>query len=162
MLMWDRNINWLPIVGDWGLTLQPRHVPWLGIKPATFCFADDTQPTEPQRSGLFLTHSSNCFRDWPQWHYCEIMASLLHLFYWRSSSLLPSSALPNRAPVSTPPAPRRLLWLCSHEWLLLLPVSSWDPMGYLFHLFTQLYCYWQLTFFFPIRENKRALPHAQK
>ena len=31
------------------LNLKPRHVPWLGIEPATFHFVEkDAQPTEPQ------------------------------------------------------------------------------------------------------------------
>ena len=39
-LMWERNINWLPLAcpqpGTWP---QPRHVPWPGIEPVTFQFA---------------------------------------------------------------------------------------------------------------------------
>ena len=36
-LMCERNIDWLPLAcPNWGPGLQPRHVPWLGIKPATF------------------------------------------------------------------------------------------------------------------------------
>ena len=38
---------------DGGLNPQPRRVPWLGIKPLTFCFV---QPTEPHQSGLFVSH----------------------------------------------------------------------------------------------------------
>ena len=37
----ERNINvWLPLLHHLlGTCLQPRHVPWLGIGPATLCFA---------------------------------------------------------------------------------------------------------------------------
>ena len=37
---------------NWGLNLQPRHVPWLGIKPVPFCFVRQ-HLTEPHQSGLF-------------------------------------------------------------------------------------------------------------
>ena len=43
--------------------LQPRCVPWLGIEPATFGFANDTQPTEPHQSRL-LMHFLNKEIDW--------------------------------------------------------------------------------------------------
>ena len=44
----ERNINvWLPLIQPhWGPGLQPRHVPWLGIEPATFWFTARTQTTE--------------------------------------------------------------------------------------------------------------------
>ena len=44
----------------WGPGLQPRHVPCLGIKPATLYLAQaHTQFTEPHQPGLFIY-----FRDW--------------------------------------------------------------------------------------------------
>ena len=36
----------------WGSGPQPRHVPWLGIKPATLWFTAGTQSTEPHQPGL--------------------------------------------------------------------------------------------------------------
>ena len=38
--MRERNIDWLPLAHapNWGLNLQPRHVPWLGIWPVTLRF----------------------------------------------------------------------------------------------------------------------------
>ena len=42
-------------VPSWGPGLQPRHVPWLEIKPATLCFAVCfTQSTEPYHPGLIF------------------------------------------------------------------------------------------------------------
>ena len=52
-----RNINQLPLVhAPQEMNLQPRHVPWLGIKPATFCFAGQcpTNWATPARAPLFL------------------------------------------------------------------------------------------------------------
>ena len=37
-----------------GLILQPKHVPWLGIKPATFPLRDNFQPTEPHWSEFYI------------------------------------------------------------------------------------------------------------
>ena len=37
--MRDTSIGCLSHAPNWGPGLQPRHVPWLGIKPATFWFA---------------------------------------------------------------------------------------------------------------------------
>ena len=39
----------------WGSGLQPRHVPWLGIEPATLWFAAHSQSTELHHPGL-ITH----------------------------------------------------------------------------------------------------------
>ena len=36
----------------WGLGLQPRHVPWLGIKPVTLWFTAYAQSTELHQPGL--------------------------------------------------------------------------------------------------------------
>ena len=36
---------------SWGPGLQPRHVTWLGIEPATFWFAGSAQSPEPHYSG---------------------------------------------------------------------------------------------------------------
>ena len=40
-LMCERNTHWLPpaCTLTWGPGLHPRHLPWPGIKPVTFCFA---------------------------------------------------------------------------------------------------------------------------
>ena len=50
----------------WGPGLQPRHVPWLGIKPATLWFVDQRSITEPHRPGvrlcLFL-YLSTCIKN---------------------------------------------------------------------------------------------------
>ena len=55
--MQERNIDWLPPVCTWtrdrrhpdrGLNPQPRCVPWLGVKPATFFgYGMVLQPTKP-------------------------------------------------------------------------------------------------------------------
>ena len=37
----------------WGPGLQPRHVPWLGIEPATLWFAACTQSIELHQLGIF-------------------------------------------------------------------------------------------------------------
>ena len=49
----ERNIKvWLPVHGPyWGPGPQPRHVPWLAIKPATLWFAAHTQFTELHQPG---------------------------------------------------------------------------------------------------------------
>ena len=52
----ERNINvWLslerPLLGGGGSGLQPRHVPWLCIKPATLCSQASTQSPEPHQPG---------------------------------------------------------------------------------------------------------------
>ena len=39
---------------SWGLGPQPRHVPRLEIKPATFCSQASTQSTESHQPGLWL------------------------------------------------------------------------------------------------------------
>ena len=56
----ERNINvWLPLVhpllGTWS-GLQPRHVPWLGIKMATLGFADrcSIHWDTPSRAKIFI------------------------------------------------------------------------------------------------------------
>ena len=38
--IWERKIDQLPLkhTPNWGLNLQPRHVPWQGIELATCCF----------------------------------------------------------------------------------------------------------------------------
>ena len=38
----------------WGSGSQPRHVPWLVIKPVTLWFADHCSTTEPHQPGLIL------------------------------------------------------------------------------------------------------------
>ena len=38
----------------WGPGLQPRHVPWLGIEPATVWFTACAQSTEPHQPGLYM------------------------------------------------------------------------------------------------------------
>ena len=46
----------------WGPGLQPRHVPWLGIKQVTLWFTAHAQPTElhqPGQGKLFLIITSN-------------------------------------------------------------------------------------------------------
>ena len=50
----EGNINvWLPLTHlYWGPGLKPRHVPWLGMEPATLWFAARAQSTEPHRPGL--------------------------------------------------------------------------------------------------------------
>ena len=42
--------GWLSHSPYWGPGLQPRQVPWLGIKPATLCFTAHAQPTELHQS----------------------------------------------------------------------------------------------------------------
>ena len=37
ILMWETSISCLAYVPDQGLNLQPRHVPWPGLKQVTFC-----------------------------------------------------------------------------------------------------------------------------
>ena len=43
----------------WGPGLQPRHVPWLGIKPATLCLTGQHSVhwATPVRADLFLTNN---------------------------------------------------------------------------------------------------------
>ena len=52
----EKNINvWLPFTcPDWGPGLQPRRVPWLGIKLATLWFATHAQSTELHQPGLMF------------------------------------------------------------------------------------------------------------
>ena len=38
----------------WGPGPQPRHVPRLGVEPATLGWQAGTQPTEPRQPGLNL------------------------------------------------------------------------------------------------------------
>ena len=38
----------------WGPGLQPSHVPWAGIKPATFCSQAHAQSTEPHQPRLLI------------------------------------------------------------------------------------------------------------
>ena len=61
-LMWERNIDRLVAshaCPDWGLNLQPRYVPWLGIEPATFwCMGwCSNQLSHPARVILFIFNS---------------------------------------------------------------------------------------------------------
>ena len=50
--------TWLPLTHTpcWGPGLQPRHVPWLGIEPATFGSCAGAQSTEPHQPGQVLKH----------------------------------------------------------------------------------------------------------
>ena len=52
-----------PIIDQLPLNLQPRHVPWPGIQPATFCFVGNDQTSEPhglgQRPEVFAMHWIN-------------------------------------------------------------------------------------------------------
>ena len=46
-------ISCLSHTPSWGPGPQPRHVPWLGIEPATVGSQAGTQSTEPHQPGLF-------------------------------------------------------------------------------------------------------------
>ena len=55
---------WLPLLQPhWGSGPQPRHVPWLGIKPTIFWFAACAQSTELYQPGLqiYLLQRTNIF-----------------------------------------------------------------------------------------------------
>ena len=58
--MCERNIDLLPLEVashmclSWGPGPKPRNVPRPRIELVTFHFLDDTQPTKPHQSGLFL------------------------------------------------------------------------------------------------------------
>ena len=62
-LMWERNINHLPLVmcSSQGSNPQSRYVPWPGIKPATFWCTGrhSNQPCHPARANLTFK--------WPKW-----------------------------------------------------------------------------------------------
>ena len=45
---------------------QPRHVPWLGIKPATLWFTARTQSTELNKPGLITIFSNDGLFHWYQ------------------------------------------------------------------------------------------------
>ena len=64
ILMSERNICWLPLthpqLGTWPC-LQPRYVPWLGIKLATFRLqagAQSTKPHQPEYNDFFFNNES--------------------------------------------------------------------------------------------------------
>ena len=50
----------------WGPGLKPRHVPWLGIEPATSGSQAGTQSLEPHQSGMTL-YDLKCFQHIPPW-----------------------------------------------------------------------------------------------
>ena len=82
-LMWERNINWLPLV-----------VPWLGLNPISgvcpdrelnrrpFTLWDNSQPTDPHWSGLQHSHY------WQGGSVCPAESMMLTRYccHWSSSS----------------------------------------------------------------------------
>ena len=60
----------------WGPGLQPRRVPWLGIKPETLWFAAHAQSTELCQPGQVIT-TFNIFNKQTFW--CDILR--IHIIY---------------------------------------------------------------------------------
>ena len=67
-LMQERSTDWLPPIRlDRGLNLQPRYVPWRGIKPATFQPGNDalTHGATPARASFIDCKLSTILENFP-------------------------------------------------------------------------------------------------
>ena len=79
----------------WGRNVQPRHVPWPGIKPVTCQFVGHTQSPEPQQPGQHLPYFYHllcaiycikCFTYFISFnHHNVVLLALFLLFYRRTS-----------------------------------------------------------------------------
>ena len=78
---------------NWGPGLKPRHVPWLGIEPVTFCFAG-------QRSVSWATSA----RAWMAYHFLSFLPSWMHGAIFHSIECLHcfSWSIPRRWYLETP------------------------------------------------------------